>query len=38
LEKGVSNVIEIDSNTVKNAIMRMKTRKAERVVVRSYWK
>jgi len=25
LEKGVGNVIEIDSNTVKHAIMRMKT-------------
>jgi hypothetical protein len=28
LEKGIGNVIEIDSNTVKHAIMRMKIRKA----------
>jgi hypothetical protein len=28
LEKGVGNVIETDSNTVKHAIMRMKTRRA----------
>jgi len=28
LEKGIGNVIEIDSNTVKHTIMRMKTRTA----------
>jgi predicted ABC-type ATPase len=28
LEKGIGKVIEIDSNTVKQAIMRMKTRRA----------
>ena len=28
LEKGIGNVIEIDSNTVKHAIMRMKTGRA----------
>jgi hypothetical protein len=28
LEKGIGNVIEIDNNTVKHAIMRMKTGKA----------
>jgi len=28
LEKGISNVIEIDSNTVKHAIMRMKAGRA----------
>jgi len=28
LEKGMGNVIEIDSNTVKHAIMRMKTGRA----------
>jgi hypothetical protein len=28
LEKGIDNIIEIDSNTVKRAIMRMKTGRA----------
>ena len=28
LEKGIGNVIEIDSNTVKHAIMRMRTGRA----------
>jgi len=28
LQKGISNVIEIDSNTVKPTIMRMKTGRA----------
>ena len=28
MEKGIGNVIEIDSNTVKHTIMRMKTRTA----------
>jgi len=28
LEKGIGNVIKIDSNTVKHAVMKMKTRRA----------